>query len=375
MARPPSRRSARPARALAHAHRVGHTLSMATKKRRVPIPKSLAARVMFDSDRCCCICRERGKSVQIHHIDEDPSNNAYSNLSALCFDCHELTQISGGFGRKLDADQVTLYRDDWHAYILDQRRAAIAITDRASAVSESLELATSLADIFRENEEWVQLATHYHSVGNTELRDKYITKCLEDPHLDGVTHIYLRGLQRRGELVPDSVANQVLDRLSEVEDWAQRARALQNLGRYKESVVDYMKSVAHDLEKGNAFSAAYYLKELSEKRLFEELFLSTLDYEDDLWWQYRALQELGWRDECRKFCIENEARIREEGNPFLMVQLELAVGDIAAFKARRKRLASNTRSDGPVLVIYSDEESSDDETTEGVDWHPSGSIE
>ncbi len=83
------------------------------KKNRTEIPAEIAAKVLFDSDRTCCICGIRGKPVQIHHIDEDPSNSIPENLAVLCFDCHHQTQIRGGFDRKLDSAQVALYKSDW----------------------------------------------------------------------------------------------------------------------------------------------------------------------------------------------------------------------------------------------------------------------
>lgn len=82
-------------------------------KARTPIPDDVAARVLFHSDRTCCVCQIRGRPVQIHHIDDDPSNHQEKNLSVLCLDCHRDTQITGGFDRKLDAHQIRLYRDDW----------------------------------------------------------------------------------------------------------------------------------------------------------------------------------------------------------------------------------------------------------------------
>lgn len=82
-------------------------------KDQVPIPPDTAAWVLFASDYTCCVCRDPGRVVQIHHIDEDPSNNDDSNLSVLCLLCHDQTQIKGGFGRKLDAKAVIEYRDDW----------------------------------------------------------------------------------------------------------------------------------------------------------------------------------------------------------------------------------------------------------------------
>jgi hypothetical protein len=86
-------------------------------KTRTPIADDVAANLLSRSDRTCCVCRERGKPTQIHHIDEDPSNNDPNNLAVLCLHCHEETQIRGGFGRKLDTHQVVQFRDDWFARV------------------------------------------------------------------------------------------------------------------------------------------------------------------------------------------------------------------------------------------------------------------
>ena len=49
-------------------------------KERTPIQPETSADALFESDHTCCVCRTPGKSVQIHHIDEDPSNNDRLNL-------------------------------------------------------------------------------------------------------------------------------------------------------------------------------------------------------------------------------------------------------------------------------------------------------
>jgi hypothetical protein len=90
-------------------------------KGRVSIPVDVAADVMFASDGTCCKCNERGKAVQIHHINEDPSNNDPVNLAVLCLQCHDETQVSGGFGRHLNAQLVIRYRDNWHARVIQRR--------------------------------------------------------------------------------------------------------------------------------------------------------------------------------------------------------------------------------------------------------------
>lgn len=98
---------------------------MPEKRTRTPIPPELADEVLFDADMTCCKCNEPGKPVQIHHINEDPSDNTKANLSVLCLHCHELTQLRGGFGRKLSAGIVIKYRDNWNHRVV-ARRAKVA---------------------------------------------------------------------------------------------------------------------------------------------------------------------------------------------------------------------------------------------------------
>jgi hypothetical protein len=91
---------------------------------RVPISAEVATEAIFASDRTCCVCGERGKAVQIHHIDEDSGNSGIENLAVLCLECHNQTQISGGFGRKLNAGLVIKYRDEWLKRVIDRRERA-----------------------------------------------------------------------------------------------------------------------------------------------------------------------------------------------------------------------------------------------------------
>ena len=93
-------------------------------KIRTPIPSDLVAEVLFASDNTCCVCRKRGKTIQIHHIDENPSNNVSENLAVLCLECHNKTQIKGGFGRRLNASLVIKYRDEWLERVILRRDLA-----------------------------------------------------------------------------------------------------------------------------------------------------------------------------------------------------------------------------------------------------------
>jgi len=91
---------------------------------RTPIPEDVAAQVLYQHDHTCCVCNEPGMAVQIHHIDENPSNHDIGNLAVLCLQDHEATQARGGFGRKLRASEVTIYRDEWLRRVKERREQA-----------------------------------------------------------------------------------------------------------------------------------------------------------------------------------------------------------------------------------------------------------
>ncbi|MBW5466282.1 hypothetical protein GPJ61_00140 [Brevibacillus formosus] len=303
-----------------------------SKKTRIEIPKDLAAKVMFLSDRTCCVCRSRNKPVQIHHIDENPANNDINNLAVLCLDCHNETMIKGGFGRKLNSDQVILYRNDW-LEVVKKRRANTVLEDAQNHAmrndSKFIEYVTSSIEIYREKEEYPTLAILYNSIGNIELRDKYIEIALKSNPTD-FDICYLRGMQGRVDLIPPEVMNREENRYSEYNDFSQRARFYLSLGRDVAAAKDYVQSVLEDLEGGNLFSAAYYLKELVGENLIDRLFEEALrksTENNDLWWQVRALQELGWDSELKDLLIRNAKFIEESDDILLKIQLAKARGD------------------------------------------------
>jgi len=314
---------------------------MTNKKDRPAIPTALAARVLFHADRTCCVCRVRGKPVQIHHIDENPANTDIKNLSVLCFDCHRETQLHGGFDRKLNPHQVVLYRDDWNRLVARKRASEELSSRNPPEDAIDVEYATSLAEIYRENKNYELLATHYHIVGNEELRDKYIELAL-DGTVGDETVIYFRSLQGRPDLIPKDVADRELNRRAKERDWLQRARTLEHLGRHREAVKDYLKGVEHALGKERTFTAAYYLKELCESGLIDELFVLALkqaEEDKDLWWQIRALQELGWESELDDLLRQNEKNIRASGDLSLLSLLAQSLGEDQTWLSIEKEIA------------------------------------
>jgi len=315
-------------------------------KKRTQIPSTIAAQVLFEHDRTCSVCRRRGKPVQIHHLDADPSNQVLANLTVLCFDCHRETQIRGGFDRKLDADQLILFRDDWLRLVRRQRAADEDARESLSRTQgRELELATSVAEILRENEQYELLAMHYNAIGNVELRDKYIEQAIQADPSDQ-TVAFLRGLQGKPKLIPNAVVQREMERYTRNEDWTQRARFLANLGRHQDAITDYLRGILESLQDGNEFSAAFYLKELQQSDLLKQLFVVALkkaEDEGDLWWQVRALGELGWTTECDALLLAHEQDIETSRNPLLQEMLARAKGDVEASMKFRKELMSGMR--------------------------------
>ncbi len=326
---------------------------MSPTKNRPPIPKSISARVLFLSDRTCCVCRNASnRGIQIHHLDGDPSNNDISNLAVLCFECHEQTQVKGGFGRKLDADQIVLFRDDWLRNVARTRvEEAARRPPESTDTRHEVEAVTSIAEIYREAEQWSSLAYHYHYAGNRELRDKYIEKALRGAPSRSL-QVAMRTLQGRLDLLDEEIIRDYLDYLAEMGVWMDHARFLVALGRWQDATRSYFRSITEDLDEGRTFSAAFYLREIKRLGIAEEIYKIALDEaaaEGDLWWQVRAMEDLGWDSEVKQFLLRHADEIRSgietttRYYPSVELSLKLklaeAEGDMTAALELRKEIA------------------------------------
>lgn len=319
---------------------------MTKRSVRQPIPSAVSARVLFLSDRTCCVCRTPGKPVQIHHLDKNPGNNHTGNLAVLCFDCHRETQIKGGFGRKLDSEQVALYRGDWHALVAARRASQEgAIAQLETETTHRLDIVTSLAEIYRQNEQYELLAYHYDSIGNNELRDKYIEIALVKDSSDNNVCM-LRALQGRIDLIPKDMVARELKRYARNKNWSQRARFHFSMGRRLDAVRDYLCTATEDVKRGNLFAAAFYLKEMVQHGLIQDLFLEAFKQakqQGDLWWQVRALEELRKDKELRALLEAHAEEIEKSGNTKLRQLLAKARNDRQKASDLTKQLALGAR--------------------------------
>ncbi len=90
---------------------------------RIKIPNRIESTLMFQNDHTCCICREKGKDVQIHHI-VNRNNNTPSNLAVLCLDCHSRVTGSRGLGKKFTEQEVKQYKKNWE-FLVKRKRGLI----------------------------------------------------------------------------------------------------------------------------------------------------------------------------------------------------------------------------------------------------------
>lgn len=96
---------------------------------RTKVGERLESQILFASDHTCCICRDRNRDVQIHHIDSNPSNNVFENLAVLCLDCHSRATGQRGLGRAYKPLEVSLYKDAWERHVQESRGLRRPVTE------------------------------------------------------------------------------------------------------------------------------------------------------------------------------------------------------------------------------------------------------
>jgi hypothetical protein len=107
-------------------------------KKRIKLPRTLEKRVFQEANSKCGFCPEPEiASLQLHHIDSDPSNNVIENLFLVCASCH--TKITAGIIS--EADVRTKKREiQW----LHSKRIA---PDKPAAMNVSINRSSFRGDI------------------------------------------------------------------------------------------------------------------------------------------------------------------------------------------------------------------------------------
>jgi len=287
--------------------------------KRVAIPPTVAAKVLFEADRTCCVCRQKGKPIQLHHIDDDHSNSVYENLAVLCLDCHTETQIRGGFHRKLDSEQVILYRSDWHEIVSRGRAQQRAFESTEENSSDVGQLVKRIEEL-KAARNYQELIFTFDNLGQPNLRDKYIELYLKKPR-PFEQQFYFRAMQRRTDLLSQTELKKYFDDLERRKDWQDLSSAYFRIGDKINAAKYLSKHVARAIEQGNWFNAAFCLRSLILQNAVDDLFEKSLDVsrqKKELFWELRALQELEWIDELKAVMRANKDAIKGSPLPYDM---------------------------------------------------------
>ncbi|MDP8976168.1 MAG: hypothetical protein M3N28_07380 [Actinomycetota bacterium] len=263
---------------------------------------------------------------------------------------------------------MTLYRDDWTQLVSSQRvRSFEDAKDQLSDEDERISFVTSTVEAFRESGDYVSLASIFDSLGNVELRDKYIELALDDDSSDDLV-CFLRGLQDRPDLIPAHVAERALAADAYRNSWTQRARTLMALGKRVEAADDYVRGIRTALDDRRYFSAAFYLNEMVTSGVINALFeraLNEASAEGDLWWQYRCLQELGWTTERKQFLLDHATEIENGDNSDLKASLLLAQGRPDEAQRVRLGMLRNMCITRVEWELDAEDEASDEDADDG----------
>jgi hypothetical protein len=142
---------------------------------RPQIPQKTVDDLMFENDHTCCICREKGKHVQLHHINGNTSDNNPSNLGVLCLDCHSKVTGSEGLGRKFTPGEINKYKKTWE-HLIREKLIGLAGTQRKKGEISYFDLTISEILSMKDNDPRIdeKLKTLYELNIFTGCRDEIL---------------------------------------------------------------------------------------------------------------------------------------------------------------------------------------------------------
>ncbi|MEK6913749.1 MAG: hypothetical protein AABW47_03705 [Nanoarchaeota archaeon] len=82
-------------------------------KKRTKIPQKTTDVIMVLCKRKCCWC-ETQEVTEIHHIDQNPSNNEQDNLFPCCSICQKRFHNSTNFVRKITENELKMRRNNFY---------------------------------------------------------------------------------------------------------------------------------------------------------------------------------------------------------------------------------------------------------------------
>ncbi len=80
---------------------------------RKAVGRGLADAILIAARHRCCVCPQHRRISNIHHIDEDNSNNSPHNLIGLCSECHADAHTRSAMRRSITSNQLLAYKMAW----------------------------------------------------------------------------------------------------------------------------------------------------------------------------------------------------------------------------------------------------------------------
>jgi hypothetical protein len=102
--------------------------------RRPTIPAPIKQQILYESAFVCVVCQNRG--AQIHHMDENNTNNEPKNLVLLCQDHHDEAHTKHQLSQNLTAARLRGFKKSWLKQVSEKR-------EQATSASSQRELADS----------------------------------------------------------------------------------------------------------------------------------------------------------------------------------------------------------------------------------------
>ena len=100
------------------------------------LPRSLRHQILYESAWTCCVCRIPKNAVQVHHIDEDTSNNVENNLVALCQDHHDEAHTTHKLSQNLTQSDLKQFKARWNQEV--KERVANSMLQKSNSGNNAL---------------------------------------------------------------------------------------------------------------------------------------------------------------------------------------------------------------------------------------------
>lgn len=93
------------------------------KAKRPPIPRPIQRSVKEKSLGVCCVCKERGLGINLHHIDGNPFNNSEDNIAVLCLKEHDQHHRPNAYDKtkhlELGEEKIKEFKREWELTVAE----------------------------------------------------------------------------------------------------------------------------------------------------------------------------------------------------------------------------------------------------------------